>query len=476
MPQTLDFSADPAALTGATTLQIIGRREALARDSVRALLPEGAQGVWDAMIKADPGDQGRTATTWVDGRVQRVTACVLPDTLSRHNSPSRAWCYPRLLVQGRGPQNAIVAALDDEAHAFAAVCGIARSLPTFSVRSKPSEGASTALLLGPDGPIDGSFAPIAAAVRRAAHLVDTPPDRLGPDAFVTTATAMGAFKGVSVHVLRRKDLEAHGLGGLAAVGRAAMQEPALVVLDWAPSGATKKVCWVGKGITYDTGGLSLKTKTGMPGMKTDMGGAAAVLAAFEAAVALEANVRLTAILCIAENAVGPDAVRPDDVIRLYSGKTVEINNTDAEGRLVLGDGVAWAVKHREPELLVDLATLTGAQGVATGKIHAAIVTNDEDLEVAAIEAGKRSGDLVHPLPYAPELFRAEFASTIADMKNSVKDRANAQSSCAAQFVANHLGDWNGPWLHVDLASPSRSGPRGTGFGVGLLLTMLGVGA
>ncbi|MEZ5237395.1 MAG: hypothetical protein R2749_32565, partial [Acidimicrobiales bacterium] len=393
MPQTLDFSADPAALTGATTLQIIGRREALARDSVRALLPEGAQGVWDAMIKADPGDQGRTATTWVDGRVQRVTACVLPDTLSRHNSPSRAWCYPRLLVQGRGPQNAIVAALDDEAHAFAAVCGIARSLPTFSVRSKPSEGASTALLLGPDGPIDGSFAPIAAAVRRAAHLVDTPPDRLGPDAFVTTATAMGAFKGVSVHVLRRKDLEAHGLGGLAAVGRAAMQEPALVVLDWAPSGATKKVCWVGKGITYDTGGLHLKQRGFMEGMKADMGGAAAVLGAFRVLAAERPRYRLSLVLAIAENAISAASYKPDDILRMHSGKTVEINNTDAEGRLLLGDGVSWAARELGADLIIDAATLTGAQLIATGVIHAAVVSDDAALEAHAVAAGRVSGDL-----------------------------------------------------------------------------------
>ncbi|HAA54073.1 MAG TPA: peptidase M17, partial [Myxococcales bacterium] len=154
---------------------------------------------------------------------------------------------------------------------------------------------------------------------------------------------------------------------------------------------------------------------------------------------------------------------------LYSGKTIEINNTDAEGRLVLGDGVAYASKHLNPDVIVDMATLTGAQLMATGKRHAAIVCNDDALEQKAIAAGKVSGDLVHPLPYCPEFFRKEFKSKVADMKNSVKDRMNAQSSCAGQFVAEHLVDYNNAWLHVDIAGPSFTEDRGNGYGVALLL-------
>ncbi|MDP6947126.1 MAG: leucyl aminopeptidase family protein, partial [Myxococcota bacterium] len=122
--------------------------------------------------------------------------------------------------------------------------------------------------------------------------------------------------------------------------------------------------------------------------------------------------------------------------------------------------------------IIDLATLTGAQLVATGKRHAASVCNDDDLEALAIRAGRRSGDLVHPLPYCPEFFRAEFKSEVADLKNSVKDRMNGQSSCAGQFIAEHLGDYAGPWLHLDIAGPSEESERGTGFGVALLLEML----
>jgi len=214
----------------------------------------------------------------------------------------------------------------------------------------------------------------------------------------------------------------------------------------------------------------------MPGMKSDMAGAAAVLAAFAAAVRLRAPVRLTAALALAENAVGPTALRPDDVLKMLSGRTVEVNNTDAEGRLVLADALAWVVRNRTPDEVLDIATLTGAQSMATGKRQGALYCNREELERRACRAGRASGDLVHPLPYIPEFFRKEFSSTVADMKNSVKNRQNAQSSCAGQFIGNHILRYQGGWLHVDMAGPAVLSGRATGFGVGLLLTLLGVGA
>ena len=170
---------------------------------------------------------------------------------------------------------------------------------------------------------------------------------------------------------------------------------------------------------------------GMVGMKSDMAGAAAMLAAFEAAVSRGTPQRLHLVLCLAENAIGPLALRNDDILRLLSGKTVEINNTDAEGRLVLGDGVALAsapggLPGPVPGLVVDMATLTGAQLVATGKRHAAVLSNSAAAEARAGAAGLRSGDLVFPILYCPELLKGEFASKVADMRNSVKNRANAQ--------------------------------------------------
>jgi probable aminopeptidase NPEPL1 len=228
---------------------------------------------------------------------------------------------------------------------------------------------------------------------------------------------------------------------------------------------------VGKGVIYDTGGLALKQREGMCGMKRDMGGAAGVLGGFRAAVKAGSARRLCALLCLVENVINERAVRNDDIITLYSGKTVEVNNTDAEGRLILADGVAYAVKHLQASTVLDMATLTGAQGIATGKNHAALYCSDEALEAAVLAAGRTCGDLSHPLPYAPEFYRAEFASAVADMKNSVADRSNAQSSCAGQFIGNHIAPWveaGGSWCHIDMAYPAYVGERATGWGVALL--------
>ena len=266
-----------------------------------------------------------------------------------------------------------------------------------------------------------------------------------------------------------------GYGGLYGVGKAATHPPRLVELKYTPATFDESVALVGKGIVYDTGGLSLKSKDGMPGMKVDMGGSAGLLGGFIAAVKLKLPKKMTLILCLAENAIGPTAVRNDDILSMYLGKTVEINNTDAEGRLVLADGVAYATKHiPNLNLLIDMATLTGAQLVAAGKTHAGILANSIALEQRAVNAGLRSGDLVVPLLYAPDLLMKEFDSKVADMKNSVKDRSNAQASCAGHFIEAHLDEqYRGGWLHVDMAGPAEKDGRGTGYGVGLVLSLLG---
>ncbi len=206
-----------------------------------------------------------------------------------------------------------------------------------------------------------------------------------------------------------------------------------------------------------------------------LAGSAGILYAFNALVStdFDPNAELHAILCLAENAIGPHSFRKGDILKMLSGKTVEINNTDAEGRLVLADGVYYASKTLQATTIIDMATLTGAQGIATGQRHAAIYCNDEEFEHAAMQAGRASGDLVHPLPYAPEFFREEFSSPIADMRNSVKNRMNASSACAGQFVGNHIdSDFKGRWLHIDMASPATRSERGTGYGVALLTNLL----
>jgi probable aminopeptidase NPEPL1 len=365
-------------------------------------------------------------------------------------------------------------ALEHVDHALAAVAGLARAYPTWTAVASP-ERAVDVVLLGPDGPIP--ITPLlqatARAVRLAAHWTDTPPDRLGPDALVTAANAVAReLPGVSVHSVRGDALREHGLNLLHAVGRAALQSPALVVLDYAPEGATAHHAWVGKGICYDTGGLSIKPRANMTGMKMDMAGAAAVLAAFDAAVRAGSDKRLTAVLCIAENAVGPAAIRPDDVVVGYSGKSVEINNTDAEGRLVLADGLAWVMRHRAPDRVVDIATLTGAQSAAVGRGIGAVYAPNEDLEAWAMRIGLAAAEPMHPLPVAPEWWRPELSSPVADMRNSAKNRDNAGSAVAAHFLAEHLGEAVDRWVHLDIAGRANHAGRATGFGTAWLIRSL----
>ena len=222
------------------------------------------------------------------------------------------------------------------------------------------------------------------------------------------------------------------------------------------------------------------------GMKVDMGGSAAVLGAFQAHVLQSSKSRpinVHALLCLADNAVDALSTRPDDILHMYSGKTVEVNNTDAEGRLVLADGVAYASKHLNPDVILDIATLTGAVMVGLGKRHAGIVCNDKDLEESMIKMGKKSGNLLFPMLYAPEVLvqtAKQFDSSVADMTNSVSDRMNASSSCAAHFIESNLvgekWDWEkngsstnkGLWVHLDIAGTADISGTATGFGVALL--------
>jgi probable aminopeptidase NPEPL1 len=423
-----------------------------------------------------PGDLGSAATT-LSGREPRTLAVgVLPDTLSRYNAPSRAECVRRVVGQvarGKGKLG-IILVLDDPEHLLPQVIAIGRCFPQFSGKSQAPEARRVQIFAvdregRPIKPPARALATIA-AVRDSAELVDMPPTDLNPDEFSRRIRAMlEPLAGVTIEEIVGDALLGKGLGGIHAVGRCALAPPRLLIARWQPKHPSgRHIALVGKGISYDTGGLHIKPRGGMEGMKGDMGGAAAVLGAFRVLVQAECRHALSLVVCIAENAIGPAAYKPDDILKMHSGKTVEINNTDAEGRLLLADGVSWAARVLEADTIFDAATLTGAQMVATGLLHAAIISNDADLETRLIAAGKRSGDLVHPLPFAPELYRAEFSSVVADMCNSVHNRNNAQSACAAQFVYDHLDGVDVKWAHVDLAGPSFPKDRATGFGVALL--------
>ncbi|ODN05342.1 putative aminopeptidase NPEPL1 [Orchesella cincta] len=435
--------------------------------------------------------------------LQKATILCLPKTCSRHNTPSRAHSLTKLIktshIGGNGSQpNENILVVCEKRDVFALGCAVAKAFPLYSRKSSSkstnADGSKkeprivnveflTVSKTGGEFALDqapltaqeiGCLQDAVTAIRNTARLVDTPANELHTDAFVEEAKAIANELGITPVIIQGEELKQKGFGGIYGVGKASEHPPALVVLSHRPPGASKNIAWVGKGIVFDTGGLSIKSKTGMCCMKRDCGGAAGILNAFYLAVKQGFTENLHAVLCLAENSVGPLSTRPDDVLIMYSKKSVEINNTDAEGRLVLADGVVYAKNDLGCDVIVDMATLTGAQGIATGKYHSAVLTNSEQFEKLSVEAGKVSGELVFPIVYTPEFHFSEFSSAVADMKNSVADRGNAQSSCAGLFIMSHLGfDFPGAWVHLDIASPAELGERATGYGVALLNTMFG---
>lgn len=443
---------------------------------------------WKSTVAALHPNPTDSCSLWYNN----ATIASFTHLVSRHNTPSGAYHIPKLVrscVSGK-TENEVIVVVCEPQDVFACGCAISRVFPTFSMRTGKrfaNSGTHTVnvefVIVSPgdeNNHLDESMAQClddaAYSIRLAARIVDAPCNFMHTDIFLDEVRKVGEDLGITPFIIQGQELDRKGFGGIYGVGKASVHAPALAVLSHRPEGATQSIAWCGKGIVYDTGGLSIKGKTTMPGMKRDCGGAAAILGAFRAAVKRGFKENLHAVLCLAENSVGAYSARPDDIHTLYSGRTVEINNTDAEGRLVLGDGVAYASKDLKCDIILDMATLTGAQGVSTGKYHAAVLSNREDWEHAAVKAGKTSGDLVFPLVYCPELHFSEFTSAVADMKNSVADRSNAQSSCAGLFIGSHLENgfhFKGSWIHIDMASPVHSGERATGYGVALLLSLFG---
>ena len=303
-----------------------------------------------------------------------------------------------------------------------------------------------------------------------------PPNELNPHTLGEHAQALaGELDHVKAEVLGLRDLDKLEMGALSAVGRGSRNEPRLIVLRYDPPNATNKdvhLGIVGKAITFDSGGISLKPAAKMEDMKGDMAGGAGTLHGIGAIAALQLPIRVTAVLAAAENLPGGDAFRPGDILRAANGKTIEITNTDAEGRLVLADAL-WYARREGATHVIDLATLTGAMELALGDLYAGFFANDDAWSDRIIAAGERSGDLVWPFPMH-ERYRRYVDSAYADMKNSSTLRQGSPV-LAAKFLEEFAGD--GPWAHVDMAGPgflerSRGDyyrvPGGTGYGVRLL--------
>jgi leucyl aminopeptidase len=316
---------------------------------------------------------------------------------------------------------------------------------------------------------------LAERTNRARDLVNMPPNELYPETFAEQAAALAnEHEHLTATALGPKEMEELGMGALLAVGAGSHNEPRLVVLRYEPPKAAADVVLglVGKAITFDSGGISIKSAGGMDAMKGDMAGGAGVLHGIGAVAALGLPVRAVAAIAAAENLPSGHAFRPGDILHAANGKTIEIINTDAEGRLVLADAL-WYARREGATHVIDLATLTGAMVIALGDLYAGFFANDDAWRDRIIAAGDRSGDHVWPFPLHPR-YRRYVDSAYADMKNGSTLREGSPV-LAAEFLQEFAGE--GPWAHVDMAGPafldrSRGDylrvPGGTGYGVRLI--------
>lgn len=304
----------------------------------------------------------------------------------------------------------------------------------------------------------------AEAVWRVRDLVSLPPNVLNPESFVERVTAMAASLKLSIEVLDEKTLREQGYGGITAVGQGSANPPRMMILRWSPPGATKHVALVGKGITFDSGGLSLKPANSMVGMKYDMTGAAVVSAVALASAASATPTAVTAWVCLAENMPSGSASRPNDVITIKNGTTVEILNTDAEGRLVLADGLS-AASAEGPDLIIDVATLTGAARVALGERYAGLMGSDDAVSQLR-EAAERAGELVWPMPL-PEELRTLLKTDVADIANAKPGNTLGGMLVAGLFLREFIGTASDgsrlPWAHLDIAGPAENSSGAWGY-------------
>lgn len=311
---------------------------------------------------------------------------------------------------------------------------------------------------------------IARGVMLARDLVNEPANLLGPEEFAGRAQALEAL-GVEIDVIDEKQMKKLGMGAFLGVGQGSVRPPRLVVMKWNGGGAKDKpVAFIGKGVVFDTGGISIKPSGGMEDMKGDMGGAAAVTGLMHALAARKAKVNAIGMIGLVENMPDGNAQRPGDIVTSMSGQTIEVINTDAEGRLVLADVLHYCNTEFKPQSMIDLATLTGAIIVALGKSRAGMFSNDDDLSDTLTAAGRATGEKVWRMPLGDE-YDKMIDSKFADMKN-VGGRL-AGSITAAQFLKRYVGET--PWAHLDVAGTAMGSPSddintswGSGYGVRLL--------
>jgi len=309
----------------------------------------------------------------------------------------------------------------------------------------------------------------------AREWVSTPPNDKKPERLTRSIASFARKENLKVTVLNEKALKQKKFGAILAVAAGSQNKPRMVVLEYSPKGAKKTVALVGKGVTFDSGGINLKPSAGLNDMKADMSGAAAVAATLITISKLKHHMKVVGVIPIVENMPSGDASRPGDIIKCYNGKTVEIGNTDAEGRLILIDAISYVVQKYKPEILIDVATLTGACVVALGEKIAGVFSFDDALAETILLSGKKTHERCWRMPL-PDDYKEQLQSDIADIQNIGSTRWGGAIT-AALFLSEFVGDTR--WAHIDIAGPAyikkenaycNSG--GTGFGVRLLCDVM----
>jgi leucyl aminopeptidase len=440
---------------------------------VESLARLGATGAVDETTRLPAPDGVTAATVLAVGIGARDPAD--PETLRR-----AAGAAARALA-GTGSAAFALAGTDAPASRAAVLEGALIGAYSFDAyRSTPKPPLGAVVLPGTD-PADGEATAmasragtVAAAVHQARDWVNTPASDLPPAELASRLEVAARAAGLDVRVLDEVQLDAQGYGGILGVGRGSANPPRLVRIAYRPEGARAHLAVVGKGITFDTGGLSLKPTDAMTTMKSDMSGAAAAGAAVLAAAELGLPVAVTVYAALAENMPSGFATRPSDVLRMYGGTTVEVLNTDAEGRLVMADALVRAAED-SPDLLVDVATLTGACVVALGNRVAGVMSDDDATREQVTRAAAAAGEALWPLPI-PEEMRAKLDSAVADLAN-IGDRFGGALQAAA-FLRAFVPD-GVRWAHLDIAGPAFNSDKpfgytpkgGTGFAVRTLLAL-----
>ena len=426
---------------------------------------------------------GAIAETFVeqDGQVRRL---LLVGYGGRQDEPSAhervgGALAARLLTSGETRLVVDASGLDGGAAARLAFGAAARSWRHDVYRTKLARKQKPTLeeivLVGADKSASAEWVreeAVLAGLDFTRKLVSDPPNIVYPESFVERCRETLEPLGVEFEVLDEKAMGRLGMGALLGVAQGSVRPPRLLAMRWNGAARTKKtVALIGKGITFDTGGISIKPAQGMEAMKWDMGGAGAVAGAMLALATRKAKANIVGVCALAENMPDGNAQRPGDIVTSMSGQTIEVINTDAEGRLVLADAMTWTQRNHKPEVMIDLATLTGAMIVSLGHEHAGLFANDDGLADGLLAAGRDSGDKLWRLPMG-EAYDKIMDSQIADMKNSAgRDAGSITAACfLGRFVEEGV-----KWAHLDVAGmvwaekASHLYDKGaTGFGVALL--------